>query len=70
MADQKIPVAITHRSYALTFDLEGKRCVYKQKLFNVVTPYLDRCISWSIHTWFVELFRIPLMLVHKDDISK
>lgn len=70
MIDQKIPVAITHRSYVLTFNLNGKRNVYKHKLFNFAIPYLDRFISWSIHAWLVELFRIPLMLVHKDDISK
>ena len=70
MIDQKIPVAITHRSYNLTFDLNGKQYVYKHKLFNFAIPYLDRFISWSIHTWFIELFGIPLMLVHKDDISK
>ena len=70
MADHKIPVAITHRNYALTFNLKGKRRVYKQKIFNFAVPYLDKFILWSIHSWFVELFGISLMLVHKDDISK
>ena len=70
MADQSIPVAITHRSYALTYDMEGKQRVYKMKLLNFVVPYLDMFILWSIHSWFVELFGIPLMVVYKDDISK
>ena len=70
MTDVNIPVAITHRTYALTFDLEGNRCIYKQKLFNFAVPYLDRFIIWSIHAWFIELFGITLMLVYKNDISK
>ena len=70
MTDKNIPVAITHRSFALTLDLQGKQRTYKQPLLNLIVPYLDKFILWSIHTWYVELFGISLMLVHKDDISR
>jgi len=60
--DQNIPVAVIHRRYPLT-------TVMPQHVLKPLLPYIDSIVLWCIHAWFVDLFGITLMLVHKDDLS-